>query len=115
MGLQYSRGSFLAIEPNENGGHVIHPILRVCIILAQQLIKQVLDNGAKRFLFLKFLTDVGYHFGVGFDLPDAVATHDDEVDVLVLYLYDVWVGCDDLLLWCQFFVLFVLEIAQGSA
>lgn len=54
------------------------------------------------------------HVLVRLDLPDAVAAHDYEFDVFVLYLLDVGVGCDDLGLGAVLSVALVLQIAQGS-
>lgn len=84
------------LKGNKNGRHVIHSILPGGIF-SNELIKELLQNLGRLLFLIQFLGDPLDHILVGLDLPDAIAAHDDEIDVLVLYFYDVGVGRYDLL------------------
>ena len=91
-------GLSLLIELDENGRHVVHSVLRAAAVLADQLIKQILQYLSHSLLLLKFAPDVGHHIAVRLHFPDAVAAHYYELQVLVLELGDVGIGSDHLLL-----------------
>lgn len=58
------------------------------------------------------LVDPLHGFFVGLLLPDAVAAHEDEVDVIrKIKLVGVWVGSDGLFLWLKVSPILVLEVA----
>lgn len=66
------------------------------VILGHQLVKQLFQNSPHVLFGIQPLSDPIYHLLISFDLPDAIAPHDYEVEVFVLYLFNVGVGSDHL-------------------
>jgi hypothetical protein len=103
----------LLFELDENRGHIVHPVL-AAVVLGHQLVQELVQDASELpLLVADSLLDPLDHILVGLDLPDSIASHNNEIYVLVLYFLDVRVGGDHLLLWFQVLILFVLHISEG--
>lgn len=87
-------GSFL--EPDEDGGHVIHAVL-VSAVFRDQFVEQFFADDLE-VLSVESQLDPIDHLCVRLNLPYTVASHYNKIYVLIFYFYDVWLCCDHLLL-----------------
>jgi selenophosphate synthase len=107
----YWARSFFA-ELDEAGAHVVHAV-EVSGVLGDEFLEEFLNDVAEGGLFAEAALNPINHFGVGLDLPDAVAAHNNKVYVLIFDFEDVRIGRDGLLLRPHRGPL-ILEVTQGT-
>jgi hypothetical protein len=78
------------VEFDQNSTHVVMSKETIAIFCCLSL-KKMRQDRLFLDLFLQFLTDPLHHLLGGFVLPDAIATHQNEIDFVVLQLYYVGV------------------------
>ena len=81
-------GSSRSVELDQNGAHVVHPILTAAVF-RNKFVEKFLENGSAFTTVLDTFADPIYHFLVGLDLPDAVTSHNNKI--YVFYLCDLHV------------------------
>jgi hypothetical protein len=90
-------GSFLLVEANEDGAHVVHAIL-VAAVFGDEFVEELLANGLDGHLFGDTLADPLHHLIVLLHLPYTIAAHNNKIYALGLHLGHVWKGCYHLLI-----------------
>lgn len=67
----------------------------LCIVRGDDVVEELLNDVLGLLLVSESFVDVFDHLFIGFGLPDAIATHDDEV-IVGLYVdnLQIWVGSD---------------------
>jgi hypothetical protein len=110
------------IEDNQDAGHVVAAdTLSLLDVLSDGLVQQVVDYLlqvilASLLLLLQFVIDPSNHLLVGLLLPNAIATHDDEVNIVRdVEAVGVRVGGDGLLFRLEVVAPFVLQVTETTS
>jgi len=107
--LDLRGGSFL-VELDQDGRHVVHAVL-IAAVLRDKFVEEFFADFFE-FFAIETVLDPVHHLTVGLDLPDAVASHNNKIYVLVFDFDDVWLGGNHLVLRLEAFILFVLSVPE---